>query len=217
MNSKSWSGGTIRLQWTRDARGYVIKQGYGGGVDFRGTLAETVDPQPIVHPRGGAARPYDIAIGEENVFLDLLQMPVTEEGILAFASDWGSLSGGACPVDEFFQTRREIELVYSRRWRFRQLAEALNEKKITSIDARVGRKPESSHPELLWYTRNLREFCWLEVLADLGGTSDIVRCASCANFFAHSTKMGRAPRYCSNACRQAGFRKRRRGKKPRQA
>jgi hypothetical protein len=224
------------LRWQRDLQGYELRLGDLTSVApddrkslsalvslsrktlersaYTGTLLDTTEPTVMVCPCGGKTRQYDIALGDMPIVLDLLEMPETEEGILAFAKSWGVLSGKTCPLDEFVQTRRQIDRIYRSNWKHRELLAALENKKITSISAEVARRGRGKDLEVLWYARNLREFCWLEVLADLGGTSDIAICSACGRFFGHSSRMGRAPTYCSDACKQVSYRKRQKRQKP---
>ena len=207
---QAWSSGIIRLEWRRYPEGCAIRP-HRPAPELAGIIGEDlgIDPGPIVYANG-PGEPYEVGIGDARIFLALLRGPGTEAGALAFSSRWGFLTGTASAyLTDFLATRHEIAKIYQSGHRYRALLKALEGNKLSTLDAHVGRKSPRAQLEVHWYARSLREFLYLEMLADLRGTSDVAVCPGCGEFFARPSSMGQAPRYCSNACRQAVYRQRR--------
>jgi hypothetical protein len=61
---------------------------------------------------------------------------------------------------------------------------------------------------LVGYTSSLDQFCWLEALQAMGA-GDIFECTNCKTWGRYSWT-GRPPMYCSPACKEATYRRRRR-------
>jgi hypothetical protein len=95
--------GTWRLKWERDYAGYKIVE-HPTFTEHereailrseRGKRILALIPTERILPSGGPRTEYQIELGEakERVFLDLLKMEESKEGILGFANKWGCRVG----------------------------------------------------------------------------------------------------------------------------
>jgi len=188
--------GIVRLKWEVDKAGYELVDREAK----RGRTILTSEPGgTYIVARGGKPKSYDIGLREHDVFLELANTPHTPEGALAFTNKWGDLyPSGELHLSEFLETR------HSMAW------------SLTHSDATVKRsfrgfnfaslKIELEKRGIVLRARTLLQFCWLERFHALEGGVDIYRCAACGTFLP-IPKQGRPKKYCSNACKQAMFRK----------
>lgn len=157
-------------------------------------------------------RTYDIALGETRILRDLLNIGESAELALAFANTWGLLARGEGRIVDLVSTSEEmrITITQARQTGLKSVAQLLDHKLWgDTMEVRVDRKPGSNAPEILWYAKNLRSFCWLEICRELHGACEVTVCPGCGQFFTRKGK-GLAPQSCSDKCRK----RRQRAKRP---
>ena len=89
---KKASTGIVRIRLRLPVGGYISSVGPRAGA--RSILEPDEDPSVIdwVVPKGKETKTRDIALGEEPILEELLNMDVTPEGVARFASRWGLFS-----------------------------------------------------------------------------------------------------------------------------
>jgi len=188
--------GIVRLKWEVDRAGYELVD----REEKRGRTILTSEPGgTYIVPRGGKPKSYDIGLRERDLFLELANTPHTPEGVLDFTNKWGLLYAiGEQPLSSFLETRQSME------WSLTH-SDATVKRSFRSFDF-ASLKIELERRGIVLRARSLGQFCWLERFHALQGGVDIYRCAGCGTFLPVH-KQGRPKKYCSNACRQAQFRK----------
>lgn len=197
--------GIIRLDWAVDRSGYVLVESPEGP---SGTILSEVWGGLLIKPRGGKEEPYTARLRERNIFLDLAGMDRSPEGALAFVHKWGLLnvrSGGS--VEEIISASETMEsrlnivkkggaALERERWLFRL-------------------EGEFSGKEVIVRVKSLRAFCWLEFLQAHSAGGDFYRCANpkCGAWRRYPVT-GRPNKYCSEACKKAGQRAKRKNEAP---
>ena len=230
MQNKSWVPGLVRLKWQVDEAGYEVMQ-FGEfnrrqrplrGRELAGTILEGEGPDDeelVLVPRGGGVCSYDVALGEEDIYLDIVRGPPKETELAAttFTSKWGLLSGGSSYtlVSEFALMRQRLCDLLDRKHRSKALAARNEGLQLGVADIEVSSPRSKEPPDVFWYVRHLKSFCWLEYLSAVGGTVSIQRCHHCSEYFRRLHVPGPPSIYCGSPCRQAAFRKRKREKRKR--
>jgi hypothetical protein len=202
-----------RLKWEFDSKGYDLievaepkpapRRTYGQTRKWAAsqTIAGTASAGLQLQPRGGAPRLYRADIRQHDIYLELVNVPPTAEGVLSFVRKRGLLTPGVTSVDDLLeeqsQMRSALKYGYAEFRRRRRGSEHIANLKV--VPEREG---------LIGYAWNLRQFCWLEALQAMGA-GDIFECANCKTWGRY-TWTGRPPMYCSNKCKEATYRKRRR-------
>jgi hypothetical protein len=201
--------GIIRLDWSVDRSGYVLVDKSSEGP--AGTILSGLVGEIHIKPRGGKEEPYTARLRERNIFLDLAGMDRSPEGVLAFVQKWGLLNDrskgsveGIISASETMERRLNIvkkggtalEQLRRERWNFR-------------LDG------EYHNGEVIVRVKNLRAFCWLEFLQAHSAGGDFYRCANpkCGAWRRYPTT-GRPNKYCSEACKKAGQRAKKRTESP---
>ena len=188
--------GIVRLKWEVDKAGYDLI--YREAKRGRTILADEPGGTYIV-ARGGKPKSYDIGLREHDVFLELANTPHTPEGVLAFTNKWGLLYAfGELPLSAFVETRQSME------WSLTHSVATVRRSFRSFNFHRL--KIELEKRGMVFRALGLSQFCWLERFHALEGGVDIYRCAACGTFLPIH-KQGRPKKYCSNACKQAVFRK----------
>ena len=196
--------GIIRLDWSVDRRGYDLAEipERAASTLLMGRLA----PGLYVKPRGGDLNDYTAHLREKDIFLDLARMERSSDGVLAFVHKWGLLD--AWPRDAAV---REII------WASETMEHLLNVvKKGGNALAQIGRERwhfrldgEFRGSDVIVRVKSLKAFCWLEFRqAHLAG-GDFYRCANpkCADWRRYPAT-GRPNKFCSEACKKAAQRAR---------
>ena len=205
MLNKRLAESTLRLKWKRSPEGYDISPCGSGRAD---TKRNEDDPQFVI-PRGTSVMAYDVGLGEKRIFLDVLNMKRTLDGVLAFAKKWGLLHDRQTSVGEFYQLHDRMHdafVIGGAHAVTRLLDPRTGLAPVGTADICVSLKPGSRASDLLWYVSDLHCFCILEAWRELGGAAEVVTCAQCGQYF---TKRGRgpAPKTCSDKCRTAKSRR----------
>jgi hypothetical protein len=205
MQNKNLSSSTVRLEWSRSLEGYESRR----FERVRNPLLQ------FLVARGARREIYDVALGEKRIFVDLLNMEKTPEGALSFANKWGLLDVDQTSLGDFYNLRdwMRAAIAHARRYGVKALVEPPDEKVVLgTAEVRIAPKPGSKKTgELLWYANSLRLFCVLQVWSELGGAAEVVMCEQCGDFFTKSRK-GPSPSTCSDKCRHAKMRRRRRAR-----
>jgi hypothetical protein len=163
------------------------------------------------------AKPYVVEETGERIFLDLANAPLAPEGALDFAARWGLLEG---TEDEYeMSLGRFIELAEIMRRGVGHAAAAHARGEAPdymspvmvafSVDlfVRRGRLHGDQHDRIYLAPKTLFDFCAAEFMQLLDADTEIRVCPWCGNFVAVG-KVGTQPIYCSDACRKAAFRDR---------
>lgn len=225
MQNSGWVPGVVRLKWQVDKAGYEVMQ-FGEfnrrqrplrGRELAGTILEGEGPDDeelVLVPRGGGVRSYDVALGEEDIYLDIVRGPPKETELAAttFMSKWGLLSQGSSytSLSEFSLMRQRLCDLLDKEYRSKALAARNEGLQLGIADIEVSRPRPNEHPDVFWYVRHLKSFCWLEYLSFARGTANIQRCLHCSEYFRRLHVTGPPSIYCGSPCRQAAFRKRNR-------
>ena len=161
---------------------------------------------------------FDVALGEAKIFADLLTAGDTDKGVLDFCHKWGTFHGTPLAKSEFRDFRKEILAFYRKKSSVEDVAKwysRVQKSDADPVSLPVGsfelvftKASRASKPEMTWYARSIRGFIVLEVLADLGGISEVSLCSTCGLYFKRNGRTGPFPEHCSNACRQRAYRRR---------
>ena len=162
----------------------------------------------------------DVVLGEAKIFVDLLEAGDSDHGFLAFCEKWGTFGGvqAVLAKKDFVEFRRRISSAYeTKKGQLDKVvnlfsetvrAPALSAIPAGNFDLVLSKNRKSRLPQLTWYARSICGFMYLEVLADLGGISEVCSCTTCGSYFTRSDIKGPPPQHCSNACRQRAYRRR---------
>ena len=192
---------------------------------------------PWLAPRGIFERPpavrwrtYSAELLQHSIFVELANTPKTHEGIVEFADKWGL-------PDDLRHPRSCYSTVCDMYAAIDEISEALEIGRSGGDGAIVRRLQTASSnspmyprmdlgflgivfgwerradrrndkPRLFLEANNLFQFCLLEHLQALAGGVDINSCGHCRTYL-RIQKNGRPAKYCTDACRQAACRARR--------
>jgi hypothetical protein len=207
----------FRLEWERDTRGYRLERPTADrasvrrGLPLSGTGSEA---ETYVVPIGAGSKRYTASLCEDTIFLDLVQAPPDEDGVLEFTRKWGLLTKQRQTMTHFIRAssrirRAAIELMnegLSPNWVHRH-----GQVRTGKIQVGFDKAVRQSGYGVFYYPENLFTFCWLEMLQTLVGGIDVQQCERCGTLIGRP-KAGPAPRFCSAACKQANWRIRQRDK-----
>jgi hypothetical protein len=203
-------GNLLELRWEVDSEGYDVLDGQGENIAtllsvLRRELLGDDDSAHVVS-RGGPPQPYKCKADDFRILLDLMNMPATTEGVRAFVGEWGLLGP---PSD------RGLQLV-STFYVLKDLLDEISNKGvppntvIASLDLVYG-------PTGVFSLRanTLFDFLWAQVSLQYRQGA-IFQCPICKQFALRKAprrsskpkkKLGRAPTYCSDACKMKAYRR----------
>jgi hypothetical protein len=223
MLPKSWNEGPVRLRWSVSRAGYEIRapKPLDRSRSIAAALLDNYEgpKSPDLVAVGSAFDTKVLTLGRREALGELMSMEETPEGALAFSGKWGLLTPGRSdPLDELYDTKRQLCRAHQigRTRGLQQLAQALK-----TFEPRWGdpEAPVLGRAEIQiilrggaihWYVQTLRVFLWLDLLLDVGGAAELAQCGRCKKWHARRPK-GRAPEYCSDACRVAAWRRAHKG------
>lgn len=234
MQNKGWVPGAVRLRWHVDKAGYeAIRLGdlyrrhrraeprepgpktssFLTGRDRAGTILEDespVDEEIALVPRGGEKRDYDVVLGQDFVFWDIVKGKPGEAALAAmeFTKTWGLLSGGPyILLRDFMLMRLRLQSLLDGKRKFKALAANNEGLRLGTAEIKISKARAKDAPDVFWFVRSLESFCWIEFLSHAGGAVRIQRCHRCIAYFRRPNVTGPVGKYCSNACKQAAWRK----------
>ena len=204
----------VELIWEFDTHGYMLdekgkNEPVVGSFLWRARDAFGLSESAYGHvvPRGGPPEWYKCRADNHDALIDLLNMPETPEGVLGFVGRWGLLK----PPSE--QDYQRISMFVDHRYTLDHIfAHGLplhaGEQNVASLELIHGPTGGFS-----LRANTLADFLWAQV--SLLKTGEIYQCPICKQFALRKTprgstelklKLGRTPRYCSDACSSKAYR-----------
>ena len=207
-------GSLLELKWEVDSHGYMLdekgKEEPAVGTFIWG-LRDLLDLGESAYghvvPRGGPPRSYKCKADNLDALSDLLNIPETPEGVLGFVGRWELL---APPAE---QELRRVSIFIDHRYTLdRILVDGLPRHAGDQILATLElvRGPTGGFS---LRANTLADFLWAQV--SLLKTGAIFQCPICKKFALRKTprgsaepklKLGRTPKYCSDACSSKAYR-----------
>jgi predicted nucleic acid-binding Zn ribbon protein len=202
----------VCLVWSRDPKGYEIRKQFRSGL-----LDDESKPRPylVVAPRSSQQEPYTVEGTEERIFLDLANTPRTPDGVVAFANKWGLLGRMRDQdLNDFYRRianmAEAVDVVGTH-----SIAELEHLLKVDlRLSMRIARLAGDSAPRIILDARTLQGFCNAELMQLVDGGVEIRKCPPCGKLLALG-KVGQQPSYCSDRCRVAMHRKKKREREAR--
>jgi predicted nucleic acid-binding Zn ribbon protein len=215
----------IRLQWTRYPDGFKIVEDWTRPHTLSTLLSKGMpsDPGPLgylvpINPKRRDA--YVLEGIDAGVFLDLANVHSNDD-VLAFAKQWGVLSDvhNMHGADVTRVQGRAIAMRVAIDWA--QLGKGVDLDEILAkwdlqpeLRMRWARLAGDSAPRFFLEPRDLFAFCVAELCQRVQGDTKIRSCPRCGKLFMLGT-IGQQRGYCSDACRVAMHRKRKREREQR--
>jgi hypothetical protein len=202
-----------------------------------GTRTAEMPPRVIgmLRPRSERTRRFDLFQSSPSTFLEFARIPITPEGVKAFADIYGPLlsrkTAQYC-IDDFFghylpvwgseirKMRKALELWDEAKTtddfsKLIRLLERRSEFRYTH-DREVGtgmsvllREQPLGIARLCIRPTHLRDALWIQLALAIDGNLNLRACIECRSWFTLEAGRGRSDKeYCSNACRMRAYRKR---------
>jgi hypothetical protein len=188
-------GDVLRLKWSRYTAGYEIR-----------TSAEQPRRLPPFHryggdyfvPRGKRIEIYEIGLREDNVWVELANAS-GRDAALRFVNNWGLLLDPSKPeyLERFLKAAREMAKTLPS-----SSSAFFRERRYAPLDLEVAGRRMILRP------KNLEQHCWLQRLHAHQGNVAIAQCPSCRNYLGTHRGPGPGKKTCSDRCRQAAYRQR---------
>ena len=187
-------------------------------------LADRRDHAPAPCPMPKRDRHSYVLEGTGNgLFLELANAPDTIEGALAFVNKWGvpysDSRSGELAVRSFHRMadmmRNAVHLAkLDPAAAVERLGRTRAWKPGVELTLRFGRLPGDTTPRIFLDAGDLFDFCKAEFLQLLEGGTEIRDCGNCGTLFTIG-RVGNQPVYCSDRCRVAMHRKKKRASEKR--
>ncbi len=206
----------LRLTWQKATDGYRIEpledqsdHGYVGLICYGGSLIEVADNdrgEKFVVPRNRRSTSITLLAGQSRVLFDLANTPSAPQGVQLFANKWGALDNSPkIQASDFY--RRSVEV-----WRFLHLMSSCRWDELSELtkhrSINAGRDCFASDGiSTFREPRDLREFCFLDLMELIEKKAPVLTCPKCKAFF---TRQRRTRRACCDGCRKAISKRRRR-------
>jgi hypothetical protein len=202
----------VRLRWQVDKAGYELG----------------VKPRSIRNPRGICIKPlsyefrtYEVGLLGRSTFIDLANAEETPEGALAFASEWGGLTGTLLDLKDFYEgqiaIRNAIEAgkrgatALIRHIQAPPVADLMDGGKFYRFRDGLGSlNTYFDKGKLFFEAQDLLQFCMLQWVHAKSGGVGVSQCGACGAYL-HLPKTGRPKVYCNDACKQDAYRQRHKG------
>ena len=171
--------GLIKLEWNVDANGHTLVDRGDAGDEPTLLGNELIDRRYVV-PRSGRLRSYERSLGAgSDVVAQLASMPLTPEGVVGFADEWGLLAKqSALQVNDFYQASILIQQAIEKpeRDQFTSTIETLSivyGGGLGLLETRFGWEGAKRTPFLYFRPRTLIQFCWLELMQQRVGGANL--------------------------------------------
>jgi hypothetical protein len=201
-----------------------------------GVLLEPVPRQRprvcyLLEPQSQVTEGFDLFASKPGLFLDFASTQITVEAVKSFADRTGLLGIGNYPetVEGWYSAIRSMKQAvgewdkakttgdFTRVMRVikgRGGDRSLLDDKGAGIDANIllRKDVQRSVPRLCIRPFNLLDALWTQFTLAIDGRQNFRPCAECRTWFQTETAGGRSDKeYCSDACRQRAYRKRKKG------
>jgi hypothetical protein len=192
-----------------------------------GVTASPMGEEPEVFeflaPNSEGTRRFDLFVSDSSAFLKFARVPITPEGVIAFADQFGLLgSGEAGMIDDWYRQIKKMRRAVTA-WEKANATDDFNA--VVRLAERQGQQrgfdggggvnvllkkdPLTGAPRLCLRPNDLLDALWIQLTLAIDGSQNLQTCAECRAWFTIEAGRDRSDkRYCSNACRMRAYRKR---------